>query len=146
MIKIDGEDDSKKLGGAVFALRKLTETKAPDGYIRTDNNPVYFRIKDGAVTWIKWSAEEGTWIERTNDPNDNTVTFEDAKAAVQDDPSTDENEAKEAANAAFIIGNTPGSPLPSSGGPGSRFILLLGTVLALTAGGLLILRLRRKYF
>jgi len=194
VIKIDREDDSKKLGGAVFTLRKLTElngnppaptgngtfdgtqmaahkpaetaddtgkatfegltqgyyelteTKVPDGYIKTENNPVYFRIKDGAVTWIEWSAEEEQWIQRTKDPNDNTVTFEKEKAAVQDNPLTDENVAQEATNAAFIIGNTPGSPLPSSGGPGSRFILLLGGALALTAGGLLILRVRRKYF
>ena len=71
------------------------------------------------------------------------VSFEQAKAAVQDDPATpgvDETQAAE--NAAFTVGNVPGVELPSCGGPGTHLFAILGSILILGAGGFLLIRRR----
>ena len=46
--------------------------------------------------------------------------------------------------ATFVIGNTPGSVLPATGGEGTRMIYLLGITLMVLAGAGLILVRRRK--
>ncbi len=187
LVKVDRDDRDEKLSGAVFSLRKLTQTEGnppaplpsgefagtdlpdsaptkentgktsfegltqgyyeitektpPAGYVLTDAVPVYFRIENGVVSRIEWSADQAKWIEKGNDE---LITFEAAVPAVSDNPDTPENESADAVNAAFTIGNTPGSALPSTGGPGSRFIILLGAMFVLAAGGILVLRLRRS--
>ena len=162
--KIDKSDNTKKLSGAVFTLRKiadkdpisegtyeseegfdpieseptaegtgktgfanlksgyyeLTEKTPPAGYIKTEDLAVYFKIKNGKVTWLeKGSGKPSTWEEKTEDT---MVSFEAAK----DDE-----------NASFSVKNEPGAVLPNAGGPGTKLFTILGSILILGAGVLL---------
>lgn len=167
--KIDKSDNTKKLSGAVFTLRKiadkdpisegtyeseegfdpieseptaegtgktgfanlksgyyeLTEKTPPAGYIKTEDLAVYFKIKNGKVTWLeKGSGKPSTWEEKTEDT---MVSFEAAK----DDE-----------NASFSVKNEPGAVLPNAGGPGTKLFTILGVILIAGAGVLLLKRCR----
>ena len=71
------------------------------------------------------------------------ISLTRAEAAVADDPATtDVNESKDATNDTFTVGNTPGAKLPSTGGPGTTGLYILGSILTLLAAVLLITKKR----
>ena len=121
---------------------KIVETKTPDGYIKTEVNDIYFKLEKGVVirhstpsvrtvtgTDVR-SIEWGTVIaERERVAQ---VTYTKAQVA-SDDPAKD---------AEFIVGNTPGAKLPSTGGPGTTMIYVLGSIMTLLAAVLLITKRR----
>ena len=129
--------------GLTHGYYELTETTMPKGYIQTEDLVIYFKVDDGTVTYL--TKEDGeppsSWPPAVS--ND-SVAFAHAEEAAEDDPETEENESHPASNAAFTVGNIPGTQLPHTGGPGTRFFLIFGTVLALAAGSLLLVRFRRN--
>ena len=109
----------------------------------TSTSSQYFKIEGDIVTWIEWSATENKWIDKNTDE---MVTFTAAQAAVVDDPETTEiDESKDATNATFEVKNEPGVALPSTGGPGTRFFTILGSMLICLAGaGFILLNKKRE--
>ena len=92
----------------------LKETKAPDGYITTSNDFEFSLIRDSETGEVSISLKENQ--EHISMDNDGVT---------------------------IVIDNTPGAALPNTGGPGTRMLYLLGTILtALAAAGLVMLRLR----
>ena len=97
---------------------KLTETIAPAGYVILEN-AIFFKIDNGVVQLTK---EDGIT------PADS----EKAKLSTE----TDQNK-----NTVYVITviNTPGTELPSTGGPGMELFQILGAIL-MFAGSLMLLR------
>ena len=122
---------------------ELTETKAPEGYVLINNDPVYFQIENGQVKWIEWSTTDQEWIVKSAS-SDGMVTFENAKAAVVDNPNTDENESAAAKNATFTVENTPGTQLPQTGGIGTTLFTALGGLMTAMAGAILTIKSYRR--
>ena len=179
--KVEKDDTSVKLPGAVFTLRKikdadpingtyatedgtsprdseptaattgmtsfdnltngyyeLTEKTAPAGYVLTDEMATYFKVESGVVTWlVKGDGKPSTWTTKSGKGSGELVDFE---AAVAED--TEQGTA--AKNAKFVIENEPGAALPSTGGPGTSLICLLGIMLTGLAGAGMVMQLRRK--
>ena len=113
---------------------EIVETQAPAGFIKVDN-VIYFKLQGGVVyrhsaptstgSEINW----GTDIQEGNENEVDCVTY--TRATVNSE-------------ATFVIGNTPGSVLPATGGEGTRMIYLLGIALMALAGAGFILVRRRK--
>gem|GEM_PF-1425323 len=131
------------IGNLTHGYYELREKEAPNGYVLTSTSSQYFKIEGDIVTWIEWSATENKWIDKNTDE---MVTFTAAQAAVVDDPETTEiDESKDATNATFEVKNEPGVALPSTGGPGTRFFTLLGSMLICLAGaGFILLNKKRE--
>ena len=105
---------------------KLVETKTPDGYIKVDNNDIYFTVfADGTVKWTKadGTTEIGSGTAVTEKPN-----------------QVDYNST----NKTFTVGNNPGAKLPSTGGRGTTLYHALGTLLMLGAAILLVVKKRMQ--
>ncbi|MDO4408858.1 MAG: SpaA isopeptide-forming pilin-related protein, partial [Eubacteriales bacterium] len=106
---IDLTDNAEMtLAGMTNGFYKLSETKAPSGYIILTKD-VYFSISNGTVTLID---EDG------------------AAAAYTDVSLLDENTT-------IAVKNNPGASLPSTGGPGTGCIRMLGLMIIAGAGLLL---------
>lgn len=92
----------------------LKETKAPDGYITTSNDFEFSLIRDSETGEVSISLKE----------NQEHISMDNEGVTI-------------------VIDNTPGAALPNTGGPGTRMLYLLGTILtAIAAAGLVMLRLR----
>ena len=87
---------------------------------------------------VNWVAKGETgWIVKTG--KDSAVSFTEAHAAIEADPEN-EIEAKDATNAVFTVENTPGMSLPSTGGPGTNLLYLIGIMLITLASMALIMK------
>lgn len=118
------DDGTLSFTGLLAGQYKLVETKTPDGYIKVENNDIYFTVSaDGAVTWTK---ADGTEI---------TETTETGKLSQVGYTST---------NNTFTVGNNPGAKLPSTGGSGTTPYYVFGSLLALVAVALLVARRRGR--
>ena len=131
-------DGEGSFTGLTQGYYELSESKAPDGYVMANNNPVYIRVHGGVISWVEWSEAQSKWVDKNTG---SMVSFEAATAAVEDDLSTPDNESAAAKNARFTVENEPGEALPNSGGPGIKMFYLLGLIL-ITGMGLLLLRKR----
>ena len=87
---------------------QLTETNAPAGYIILTKE-IYFSVADGAV--------------KLTDKDGNPQTY--SGVSLLDDNTT------------IAVKNNPGPALPSTGGPGNRYIHILGLMMTAGAGLLL---------
>jgi len=102
---------------------KITELKAPDGYVISSDSTFYFKVVNGAVQYID---ENGAEI--TNDSE--RLVKHTAKTST--DPAT------------FKVGNRPGTALPQTGGIGTTLFTALGGLMTATAGAILTIRRKRK--
>ena len=118
--EVEGYEDIDMSESSVFALAKLShglyrleETVAPAGYV-IGTKYTYFMVE------------------------------EDRTVRLTDEVGTGENSNPDAAlsNTEITVTNHPGAELPSSGGPGTTWIYLLGAVLLLGCGITLIARRR----
>ena len=119
---------------------KLSETKAPAGYILTQNNDVYFDIVQGVVTRYA-GAYTGTArdIEEPIEASDVIISETSNVALIT------YSQATGTVPATFTIGNTPGVALPSTGGSGTAWLKILGMVLVATGGTGIVLQRKRHY-
>ena len=93
----------------------LKETKAPDGYITTSNDFEFSLIRDSETGEVSISLKE----------NQEHISMDNEGVTI-------------------VIDNTPGAALPNTGGPGTRMLYLLGTILTVfAAAGLVMLRCKR---
>ena len=104
---------------------ELKELLPPAGYVIT-NSSVYFKAVHEKQNVFALNRSE--WHILT-DENNNPV-FDNDSAAVSENWL------------AISIKNEPGVALPKTGGPGTRFFTILGSILTLGAGVLLLRRRR----
>ena len=113
---IDLTDKSEiTITGMSTGSYKLTETDAPAGYIILTKD-IYFSVADGAV--------------KLTDKDGNPQTY--SGVSLLDDNTT------------IAVKNTPGVPLPYTGGPGTKFFTVTGLFLLSAAGLLQWIRRRRN--
>ena len=104
------------ISGMANGIYKLTETCAPSGYIIMTKD-IYFTVSEGGVTLTNMDGEAETYSD----------------VSLLDDNTT------------IAVKNTAGAQLPSTGGSGTGFFTILGSILIAGAAGLLLWR-RRKMF
>ena len=109
----NGELTFEKLPNGKYMIE---ESAAPDGYIKQEELKIYFTVSEGGT--LTYTNEDGETIDHQN-----LVTYAPA-------------------NKAFTVGNTSGAALPESGGPGTLWIYLLGSLLLIGCGTILIARRR----
>ena len=120
-----GDDGKITFDGLKHGYYEITESVRPAGYIMDENLAIYFKIEAGTVTYLK--REEGKApAEGGSESSGETISFSSQQTA------------------AFTVSNTPGKPLPHTGGPGTRMYLIFGLILLLGGGMLLIRRSRRS--
>ena len=102
------ESNETSIENLVSGTYKLTETRAPDGYVITT---------DGTIFTVDAAS--------------------DAAAVITLAAGSQKAETGGSRNEVLTIQNEPGVSLPSTGGPGTRIFTILGSILVLTAGILL---------
>ena len=146
-----GNDGKTSFADIRDGYYEISETKVPDGYVLLDSGKFYLKVVDSVVTRIQKAEDnpETTNVDESlvkNWPDaavTDLISLTRAEAAVADDPATtDVNESKDATNDTFTVGNTPGAKLPSTGGPGTTGLYILGSILTLLAAVLLITKKR----
>ncbi len=117
------------LGELGIGRYRLTETKAPDGYIILTKH-IYFQVyrdtEDGVVK-ARLTDEAGTALDSPAD------------MAAIDDPGTGDTPAY-----TITVKNTPGAVLPNTGGPGTLPYTLGGLMLIIASALMYGFRMRRK--
>ncbi len=98
----------KTFTGMTNGIYWLTETDAPGGYVILTKE-IYFKVSDGTLTLTDNRGEEKTYSD----------------VVLKDDNTTIE------------VKNLPGSPLPSTGGSGTKMFTVMGILLVMVAGFLL---------
>ena len=109
----NGELTFEKLPNGKYMIE---ESAAPDGYIKQEELKIYFTVSEGGT--LTYTNEDGETIDHQN-----LVTYAPT-------------------NKAFTVGNISGAALPESGGPGTLWIYLLGSLLLIGCGTILIARRR----
>ena len=123
--KLTGDSGELSFTGLPAGQYKLVETQTPAGYIKVNNNDIYFTVTaDGALKWTKANGMEIA-----------------AETAETDKPN---QVAYDSTVKAFTVGNTPGAKLPATGGAGTTPYRVLGSLLALVAVALLVARRRGR--
>ena len=97
--------------GMANGVYKLMETTAPPGYLILTRE-IYFRVSDGAVTLTDSFGNSKTYSNVNLIDNNSTI----------------------------VVKNALGKPLPSTGGPGTKHIYLIGCILTLFAGAGIIMK------
>ena len=105
---------------------KLKETKAPNGYIIATGDIEFTINVDGTVAVTGRTESDGMI---TYSETNNMVTF---------------TQKTDSTAAMVTIENEPGVALPSTGGPGTNLLYLLGSMLVMLAGAGFILLQRKK--
>ncbi|MBQ6636310.1 MAG: fibro-slime domain-containing protein [Lachnospiraceae bacterium] len=130
----NGKQTFKPDEGLAPGYYEVTEMKAPDGYVLTTESTIYVKVEklgvikllktdeSGAVLWNE-AADEGELVG--NASISKSVTAADGKTIT------------------FTVRNEPGAELPSTGGPGTKLIYILGGML--TAFSLFLLLGRERF-
>lgn len=116
------------LGGLGIGRYRLTETKAPDGYIILTSH-VYFEV---------YKDTDGSLKARLTDESGTAVTSPTDVAAIAGPGSGD------TPTYTITVENTPGAALPNTGGPGTLLYTVSGIMLMLGAALVLGFKLRRQ--
>ena len=162
-IKVDSTDTDVKVAGARFDLYKQVTVGTTATW--DEDNPVYKELitdADGVIPNINNTLPAGTYqLRETAAPSgysqlagniDFTVSgmgviaLGSCPAGVELTSTTDDpKKVTGKIIYAITIPNTPGTPLPSTGGTGTRWIYLIGFILiALAGAGLILVRRRRE--
>ena len=96
---------------------EIRESKVPNGYVISEDDKFYVKITEEGIFMIRKddskTADHWDVISKYG-----TVTFD-------------------ADNARAAVTNEPGAALPHTGGPGTRLLYILGSIMVLGAGALL---------
>ena len=116
----------------------IKEKYAPEGYIKVEDNDIYFKIEGGVVTRYDkpLGAEDRRVIPESTTIGDSTVaTVVAAISYISDSASS---------TTFFTVGNTHGAVLPYTGGIGTNIFYFIGAVLTVLAGAGILMRRRRQ--
>ena len=136
-----GDDGTLEFTNLKDGEYKIVETHTPGGYIKIEDNDIFFKI-DGSVL-TRYDSAVGTEgraeipatiiVHEGDDPVTNVV----AGVSYVTEPDL--------ALIVFTVGNNPGAELPASGGPGTTLLTILGIMLMAFAGaGMLVMKSRRR--
>ena len=115
--------------GLTVGYYKITEQTPPPGYVLPIDATFYVEVTETDIKLLtKGTGKPSTW-DKTQTSGGVVKTF---------------TMKTENANAQATVENTPGTALPSTGGPGTTAIYLLGIMLAGLAGAGLVMRRKRK--
>ena len=126
-----GTDGEATFTGLTAGYYEVREAEMPAGYVQTGDGVFYIKVENGTVSLVtRTVTEDGEGVKHVSW----SVNSGDAKlvftAAAGENPAT----AK--------VGNDAGAALPSTGGPGTRSLTILGSILICLAGALLVRRRR----
>ena len=156
--KID-KSTGESIGGAKFALIKGSEyvdleTFTITKLVSTEEDPVVETITIGSNPNIKVvtvpkggikieALEDGSYIlKEMTAPAGYVITDSGAAFTIENGDLKDHTDPEDGIN--FIVENEPGAELPSTGGPGTTALYLLGIMLTSLAGACLVMRKRSK--
>lgn len=139
---IDGQRESTPM---------LSELKSgADGMLALGGSDV-FRLPVGTYHLIETTAPKGYYIRKlpvivvvTHDPAPSAVHYDDGTAISQDGRGI--TYSLETGVYTMLISNSTGVALPSTGGPGTRMLTILGLILVITAAAGLALRASQRGF
>ena len=147
-----GADGMTGFTGIPDGYYVITEIKLPDGYIHLDDGKFYIKIVHGVITRIEKGVDnpdtedvDESVVKNWPEMLDNTgrIRLDHAVPAVPDDPETNADESVDAVYF-YLVGNTPGPQLPSTGGRGLRLLYLAGGTAILLFGAALTMRMRKR--
>ena len=110
-----------KISGLKEGLYKLVESKAPAGYVIT-NNEICIKITAGENAVINMSLV---------DKDGNNLSVETAKLVSFE-------------NGVLKVKNQLGAALPNTGGSGTNLFYIIGCILTLLAGAGIVMKMRRR--
>ena len=122
-----GDDGVLTYEGLPNGAYRIVELLPPPGYLKMEKNDIYFDVLNGTVT--RYDKPYGDTSRTVIAANQETVGVTYTMGSTGIDPT-------------FIVENTPGAALPYTGGPGTRFFTILGSIL-IAGAGLLLWRRRR---
>ena len=165
VLKVDEKDQSRKLPGAEFELNKLVYNSETNRISYVDNSSVtvttanggtavfsdltvgYYEIKEVKSPDGYIIRGDSTFYIKATGAGIQLVIREDGKAPEEwNTAETSGNVTLEAlgtTTATATVTNEPGAALPSTGGPGTKMIWLLGILLTGLAGAGLMMKRRR---
>ena len=130
-----GTDGKTAFSGLKSGYYEIKETQFPAGYISTGDDTFYVKVANGVASYLAVSDDNTKAITGWD-----TITSTSGTDLIQVVPGTaddPETVADETVKTKFTVGNTPGTALPNTGGPGTRLFTILGSILILGAGVLL---------
>ena len=127
-----GDDGKTTITGIKNGYYEVTESKTPAGYIRIDDGKFYIKVFDGGMTRIAKTEDDPATTDTNEGYVENWPEMTDNTGTIRYDKE----------NKTATVGNTPGTPLPHTGGPGTTLFYLLGALLTLGGGILLVSRRR----
>ncbi|MBR2260070.1 MAG: LPXTG cell wall anchor domain-containing protein [Blautia sp.] len=101
---------------------KIEEVHTPKGYVKTDNNNIYFTLAKGVVTRHTAPDPENSSTIWTEIPVSSSVADITYIKASGDTVAT------------FTVGNNKGAALPSTGGAGTTLFYLIGVLMCILGG------------
>ena len=104
---------------------KISETVPPAGYLKVENNDIYFDIVSGAITRYDKGVNEADRAVIEEDRNTANITYSKIDKS-------------------FTVGNIPGAALPQTDGCGTALFTALGGLMTSMAGAILTIRRKRK--
>ena len=109
---------------------KIVETGTPTGYVKAQNNDIYFQIGNRTVTrYDKAYGETGRAVIPTSDSsNPGFISY-----------------VITSSGAAFTVGNEPGAALPATGGPGTLIFYTIGALLTALASIMMLMNKQTNY-
>lgn len=126
---VTGQDGKISFTGLEQGYYEVKETTVPSGYILVDEGTFYIHVSDGRSKILTKDVSK-------------TIDQWTANPILNDGGNISFNGNESVAVAS--IGNTPGSELPHTGGPGINMIKLFGTVVMFAAITTFLERKKRK--
>jgi len=123
-----GSDGKVSFNNIAHGYYEVKETKAPDGYIITGDAAFYVKIEATGVKLLEKKVKDGK------------LSFKEATSTKVGNVTI----GTQGTTVTFTVENTKGAALPNTGGPGTRALYLLGTILTALAGAGLVMK-RRKW-
>ena len=118
LIEKENEAGVYTCDGLVTGYYKISETKCPAGYIKTGSDPMFKIVLDVSGTNKKLKM----------------IKIVDGNEVITDDET---GMFRIPHSGTMIVGNEPGTELPSAGGPGTKLFYILGSILTIVAVSLL---------
>ena len=108
---------------------EVSETKRPDGYIIEGDSEFYVKVDAGGVSLLEKVITDGKLSFKEAQPDtEGKIKVGNVTFSILNDKII------------LTVENTAGTELPSSGGPGTVWIYILGSMLTMLGGVLLVAR------
>ena len=107
---------------------EVKETVTPNGYIQTGEGTFYVKVDSSGLHLLEKVITDGK------------LSYREATTAKVGDVTISTMEG----TVTFTVENTPGAALPSTGGPGTNLIYLIGLTFTAFAGAGLVMKKRRR--